>query len=166
MARRKKMKKETILKKKQARVLRREQLPSKETEEKILLLQEKMEKKRKDQERRRIRRKKQFLQKQEDINSAREKISESEDRKENSPVENDLPIDEPPEKPSEETSEHFVMRPHSRKFLREKDEQLNPCKGMMATVQEKYKTLTAKLPTSFEEKRLLLRQWRGLSESQ
>lgn len=156
------MKKETILRKKQQRALQREQSPSKEEEEKTLLIQEKLVKKRKDQERRRIRRKKQLSQKPEVVGDEKETISEPEVAEENSSVENDLPVDEPPEKPAAEESGHFVMRPHSRAFLREKDEQMNPRKGLMATVQEKYKDLAAGLPTDFEARRLLLRQWRGL----
>jgi len=153
------MKKETILRKKQQRALRREQLHGKEEEEKTLLLEEKLNKKRKDRERRRIR-KKQLSQKLEEMESIEEAASESESAEESSPFENDLPVDEPTEKPAEES--HFMMRPSSRKFLREKDEQLRPCKGMMATIQEKYKGLADGLPTDFEARRLLLRQWRGL----
>jgi len=156
------MKKETILRKKQQRALQREQSPSKEEEEKTLLLQEKLDKKRKDQERRRIRRKKQLSQKPEVVGDEKETISEPEVAEENSSVENDLPVDEPPEKPAAEESGHFVMRPHSRAFLREKDAQMKPPKGMMITVQDKYPDLVARLPTTFEEKRLLLRKMRGL----
>lgn len=96
------------------------------------------------------------------MEDAKETTSEPEVAEDSSSVENDLPVDEPPEKPAEEKAKPFVMRPHSRKFLREKDEQMNPRKGLMATVQEKYKDLAAGLPTDFEARRLLLRQWRGL----